>query len=365
MMYRVCAPLLAALLLWFAPATAAEPSHAFDHAAIARATIDNVLRPKSRELAGSARELSEAVSATCKKPTRRSLEAARRAYKEAALAYARIEMLRFGPTREGNRQERLLLFPDPKGLVRRQVDKILAEHDKSVLSAKSLATKSVALQGFPALEILLYGSEAKKLFGKSQDAKFRCGYAAAIAGNIAAQAAAIDEGWADEKGYANLMRTPSADNAAYMNAGEVTLEIAGALINGLEQIRDVRLAGPLGLQAVDKAPTTAILNVSGLTMPYICANIDGLIALYRDSGIERQLERTDKAEADLVEQEMRTARDAGLAIKDRMVSATTRRDTRRRLTAMGFPLKNAKVLAGQLLAKGTGLSVGFNAGDGD
>lgn len=365
MIQRICALLAATVFLSFAPASAAEAPPTFDHTAVARATIDNVLRPKTRELAASARELSEKVSATCERPTRRSLEAARRAYKEAALAYARIEMLRFGPTREGNRQERLLLFPDPKGLVRRQVDKILAEHDKTVLTAKSLAGKSVALQGFPALEILLYGSEAKKLFGKSADAKFRCGYASAIAGNISVQAAAIDEGWADDKGYANLMRAPSPDNAAYMNAGEVTLEIGGALINGLEQIRDVRLAGPLGLQAVDKAPTTAILNVSGLTMPYICANIEGLIALYRDSGIERQLESVDKAEADLVEQEMRTARDAGLAIKEHMGPAATRPQTRQRLTAMGFPLKNAKVLAAHLLAKGTGLSVGFNAGDGD
>ena len=283
----------------------------------------------------------------------------------AALAFARIDHLRFGVMREKSRFERLMLYPDPKGLVRRQVEKVIAAADRSALDAEQLYGKSVALQGFPALALLLYGDGAAKSVAADTQGQFRCTYAIAIARNIARIAGDVDQGWRDLGGYSALMLGPGPQNAAYLDATEVTLDIINSLLDGIEQIRDVRLAGPLGMVTADKAPTSAILEEAGLSLPYLAASIDGLAHFYRQGGLEERAKATDTLLAIEVTDELETASASARSVGVGIAEARNDPTQKRKLIAMGFPLRNARDLAIEMLGPATGLSLGFRSGDGD
>ncbi|MEZ5774803.1 MAG: imelysin family protein [Hyphomicrobiaceae bacterium] len=340
----------------------AEAAPPFDHAGLVEDFLEGFLRPATARFAAAAMGLDEAARAQCARPDDAGLGATTRAaFSSAALAYAPLDIVRFGPSHEAARPERLLLYPDPKGLVRRQVEKELAARAPSVLDAASLHGKSVALQGLPALEILLFAAPAGL---PAEETQFRCGFAAAIAANIRRIAGDLDRDWRDESGFARLMRTPSADNPAYLDANEVTLGIAQTFVNGIEQIRDSRLAGPIGLRAVDKAPTPGILETAGLTLPYIVAGLEGLGALYGDGGIEKRVTTADHGIARLIGEEIETAA-AAVRRAGTDLDAARKGEGRRAIIAAGFPLRNAQQLAAELITQAAGVTVGFNAGDGD
>lgn len=336
----------------------------FDPLALARTTIERVVRPAAEKFDAATAPLAPAIEALCRSPSKRALQSVRKAFAAALSAHGALELYRFGPTILQNRQEKLLLYPDPKGLVRRQVQEIIAARDPSVLNQAKLAEKSVALQGFSALELLLYGPLANATATRSEAGRFQCGYATAIAVNIHAIARAIRADWDDPGGYATLMLTPSAENPAYLEAREVTLEIVSAFANGIELVRDVRLAGPLGMRPTNKTPTPELLPDSALLPQLLAANIGGLNALYVDSGLEARFRTSDDALAQLVSRELDTARKAALQVKAKP-GYLTAKASRQSLMAMGFPLKNARSLFSGLVADSLQLSVGFNAGDGD
>lgn len=361
MTMRIFLPILVCLLMSL-PARS-EPT--FDHLSLANKTIENVIKPRAAAFVASAKELETQLVSACQAPSRDKLADVKSAFVEVLKDYARLELLRFGPTRQKNRQEKLLLYPDPKGLVRRQVETVIAEQDDSVLSPETLSGKSVALQGFHAFEYVFHQTDNHDIILHNTDSGFRCAYASAIASNINAIASEIAAAWSDPQGYAQLMRVPGDENPAYLDQSEVTYEIVMAIATGLETIRDVRLAAPLGLRDQKIAPTIEIMPQSGLMSVILAANIEGLRLAYADSGLHAQLSQHEPALADLVTKELVTAESTAKKVSTQKQDALHDPAIRRNLLIMGFPLKNARHIFGQLVAKAAKLSVGFNAGDGD
>ncbi len=140
------------------------PAHAeTDHAAIAKASLTEVIRPGYAALAAATGSLDDKVAALCKQPSAAALQAAKDAFAGAVDAWSKVEIFRFGPIVQDHRYERLFFWPDPKSLGLRQVEDALAKKDEDVTDPAKLAAKSVALQGLPALEYLLYGDGADGL----------------------------------------------------------------------------------------------------------------------------------------------------------------------------------------------------------
>ena len=71
---------------------------------------------------------------------------------------------------------------------------MLKNRDASVTEPDPLAEKSVALQGLPALEYLLYGDGADALAQSGEAGAFRCSFAASIATNVDRIARDVGEG---------------------------------------------------------------------------------------------------------------------------------------------------------------------------
>jgi predicted lipoprotein len=155
---RLLVGLLLASALW------AGSCHAeTDQTAIAKASLTEVIRPSYAALAAATGSLDDKVAALCKQPSAAALQAAKDAFAGAVDAWSKVEIFRFGPIVQDRRYERLFYWPDPKGIGLRQVQDALAKRDEDLTLPYELSAKSVALQGLPALEYLLYGDGAEAL----------------------------------------------------------------------------------------------------------------------------------------------------------------------------------------------------------
>ena len=372
----MCIPLLACLgvvLLTALPAHAQQPA-SFDHAGLARRALEQHIRPGYGRLASSAANLSGALSRFCAQQGSSGRQAVDRAFDQLVDAWGGIDHITFGPVTMDNRLERILFWPDRRGLGGRQVVAALAARDPGVTDPAALAGKSVALQGLGALEIVLFGP------GAAEDAEaraHRCRFAEAITTNLAAMTRTIADEWSAPGGYAQLWLGPSEANPAFKTAAETTLELAKALDRGIERLRDEQIVGPLGLNA-QRRKSQALFAIRGRTMRAIAAKAAGLLDLYAKGGIQQAIMTarmtarpvTDRkpseitTDAKAVASELRTVRSITLALIQQPRPFDDRTSTAR-LIQTGVPLKNARFIAAQLLTLTAGIPMGFTAADGD
>lgn len=353
---------LAALVLG-AGATAAKETA--DHAAIAKAALTNVIQPGYAAFADDAKALAATTDTLCATPSEAALEAARAAFVGAVQGWSAVEIFQFGPVNRDHRYERLFFWPDRKGLGSRQIRKALATRDETVTSATSLDGKSVALQGLPALEYLLYGEGADDLAAPGDEAKFRCRFAGAVAGNVAQLAQELTEAWGPDAPFTKTFLEPEPDGALYRAPKDVTLELFKAFSSGIERVRDQKLGRVLGESAERARPRLAAFWRSGQTFPNMAGNLRSVEKLFVEGGFaEIVADQSPGVEGSVVFDLNRSA-DVLAAEKEPIAEAVTDPEQRDKLEAVRVALKSARGTASELIAEGAGLSFGFNAGDGD
>jgi uncharacterized protein len=358
---RTALPLAVALLC----ALLTSPALAFDHEGLARRALDQHILPGYRQFSAAAEAQNSAVAALCTSAMDSALASARGNFRDALQAWGRIEHIRFGPITEQNRYAGLMFWPDPRGIARRQIERALTNQDKDVSTAETLAEKSVALQGFTALDILLFAAGSEGLAVPT--GAFRCSYARTVANNIARVAQETLQAWSAPDGFAVRWLNPGPDNPAFLSAKETTQAIGQAYLTGLRQLRNVRLGGPLGFKDRNVRPLEPAVPHSGLALALAIANIEGLRALLLDTGLSEP--PTPSAPPHSVMQA--TVAEFGTAISTiRKAMALSKKPfgdaaARNQLILVGFPLKNAFDTGAAHLAQEAGLSIGFNALDGD
>jgi hypothetical protein len=340
----------------------------FDHAGLARQALERHILPGYARLVSAARSLDETMAAHCRARTPASRKTVEAAFDTLVTAWGRIEHITFGPIARHERLERIMFWPDRRGIGARQVANALSKRDPDVLDVARLAGKSVAMQGLPALDTLLF---AKDDTTEPEARRHRCGFAAAIAANLANIARSVSEEWTGANGFSDIWLAPGPANAHFLKPSETTLALAKAFDKGLENVRDQRLAGPLGLTA-QRRKIPAPLSRSDRTMHLVVANIEGLRELYVDGGIERTIAAARSSDASdggselakLIANELATVRTGLTAVAATRLPFDNDASVQR-LIALGYPLKNARTTAAALLAKAAGLPIGFNASDGD
>lgn len=364
----VLLPVLAACLpMW---AAAQEPARNFDHAGLARQVLERHIVPGYARLAEAAKKLSRTLDRNCERPFGKPPKAVDADVRNLVDAWGRIEHINFGPVTIDNRLERILFFPDRRGLGGRQVARALETLDPAVTDAATLAGRSVALQGLGALDIVLYGVGQSGSKTPEQRAH-RCAYARAIAANIASLAQAILEEWSAPDGYRRHWLNAGPGDSVFVKPSETTLALAKAFNQGLERVRDERLGAALGL-GKQRRKMPAVLDKGSLSLALIKADLDGLLEMYETGGMHQAIAppelKDDRdgidAKAKLVASEIKTAREEVAGVV-RVPSPFEHSPTVSRLISAGFPLKNARELAHELLTARANLSLGFNSSDGD
>ena len=344
----------------------ASAAHAeTDHSAIARAALTEVIRPGYAALAEETAALNDQVGALCETPSSSSLGAGRKAFASAVAAWSKVEILRFGPIVADHRYESLLFWPDPKGLGNRQIRDALAKHDESVTKPEALAGKSVALQGLPALEYLLYGDGAEALAAPSEDSAFRCAFARAVATNSADIAKSVAEDWRAGSPYEKSFLAPGPDTTPYRAPKEVTLELFKSFTAGIELVRDQKLGKPLGATAAEARPQLAAFWRSGQSLANAAGNLEGVRALFAKGGLAQVVADDSPGVEQSVLFDLDHAIEVLNGIGKPMAEVAVDADLRGKIEALRVSLKSAGKTAADAIARGASLTFGFNAMDGD
>jgi predicted lipoprotein len=325
------------------------------------------IQPATRALQDDTSRLAAAMGSYCASPA----DALRRTEVEShlgevAASWAAVEVLRFGPLVEQNRLEQFFFWPDPRGVLQRQMRTVLAGADRGLLEPSKLRAQSVAVQGLPALEYALYADDAQGLIARGEDAgRFRCDYAIAVAANLERLAREIDSAWNDAGVYARELARPAPQNILWRNDGEVATEVLKALSTALHVARDQKLQPPLGEDAASARASLLPLQRSALTARYLLAGIEAISRLHAagrfaaslpedsrwiDSGITEELQRVREDFDEL-----------GMPV-DRAVADESRREL---LVHAALLLANVRAMVDEYLAPALGVNLGFNSLDGD
>ena len=359
----------ALLVVMLAASLAARPAAAFDDAALARQAYAGIILPGYARFEETSRAFAVKAEALCKSPSQAALDDTRAAARTALLAWSRIEPLRFGPVMQKQRFDRLLFYPDQHGIVAKQTAKLLAKHDEADIVAEKLAGASVAVQGFGAVDAVLYGHGSDALAGRAPEASFRCRYVHALAIDIAQIAAETHAEWAGAYGSTWLDAGPQ--NKTYLSPKENTQALYRAYATELEVIRLQRLAPVLAGEAKAGGLVTPLLNHGGLGLSFILANIEGVRDILGPSGFgAADLAGTDK-ERSAIAILGSVATDLGFALRSGEAAVAMAPDpladdkARARLAPMLLALKNAEETGRAALGDLTGQSLGFNSLDGD
>lgn len=327
------------------------------------AAVNQVIRPGVAELKSRASGLESAMGGLCAVPSDRALAIARQQFGLTAQAYGRIEFLRIGPLMEDNRADRLLFWPDRRGIGLRQVQAILAEQDAGATEVTALRDKSVAVQGLGALEFVLFGTDAEELAGP--DATFRCRYGQAIAANISSIADQVAMGWYRYDGVAPHLTRPVPENADYRTETEALEALVGLVVHGIEGLRDTRINPFIAQDEAAAKPKQALFWRSGLTMAMIRADIEGMEALVAGSGLARAVGPDDVGLDNSIAFEFRNAYRAIGLVTLPVEQAVADEKQAFALNYLTIVARSLQVLIGEQLSAALGLSVGFSSLDGD
>jgi predicted lipoprotein len=350
--------LAAALAVWSGPAPAAVKA-----SDVVGRAIDGFVRPAYALLREQAAATKKDVEALCHNPSQEHLDAARADFRALVEAWSKAEIIQFGPITEENRLERMLYWPDRKSIGLKQVQAAIAGKDETAADPKQISAKSVAMQGLGALEYILHGTGADDLAGK--DGAYRCSYGAAVAANIEAISAAVDNAWAKPDGFAATWRKPGPDNPVYRDGTEAVTELMEVFINGLEMVRDVRLKGFLGASPDDDRPKGAIFWRSGLTGTSLAGNLDGMDRLFLASGIGDALPEDARWMADSTHIQLANGVADARSVTGPIDKVLTDPTGRARFEHFRLVTSSLSGLIGTRMTAEFGLTAGFSSLDGD
>ncbi len=332
-----------------------------DYAAIVRATLERHIRPGYGQVAKTSKNLALIMNAACRTEEGVNTPTIAKSFMDVATAWVSVQHIRFGPVTDENRYDRIAFWPDPRNLTSRQMSKVLADRDQSVISADSLAKKSIALQGLTALERLMTMKPAEA----KEDASFRCQYAQAITENLVRITSAVATAWGPNADFTRVWQSPGAQNPLYRDDREAAMEVMKSLSGGLQFLYERKLQAPLA-DTIEKArPKRAELWRSGTTLEALDANFESLMELYIKSGISDYIKTTDED----LDTTLMTSYEQALvtlkAVDKPFRQAAKDQALRPKMDYLRFLAEDlAKRSAGNL-AIALDLSLGFNALDGD
>ena len=221
----------------------------------------------------------------------------------------------------------------------------------------AVAKQSAAVQGLPALEVLM--ADKDKPLGPGEAAAYPCALANAIAVNLAGMAHDMLDGWIKAGGWKEKMLRPGSDNDTYKEPAEAAGEFVKALLTGLQLLGDSQVKPRV--DAKEKS-LTGPFEKSNLTREYYMAGAGSLEALYQAMDLEGYLAEDKDWVKNWAGGTWRTIRDSdgagGAAPGVKTSDAPPLRELHSKISGL-------RQLVGKEIASAAGLSLGFNELDGD
>ncbi len=342
---------LLAVAIAASPAAAAQPFERITAHVLAAHVL-----PGLKRFGAATKALAAALRTHEQVPTALSFDAARSAFHGAVDAWQGVQHLRRGPAEAEFRHQRVQFWPDKRGHTRKHLAQLLATADAGQLAPAVFAKQSVAVQGFPALERIL--------FGKSLPAGFALDVAVAIADNIAAIANELESAWGDTaKGFGALMAHPGPTNPMFADAKAVAGFLSTELATGLRAVDELKLRRVVG-KSGPAHPKRAENWRSERSLRNVRVNLTALSELFGAMVEGATLSGEDRARADSISGQFAVAIHAARALGSSMTAAADERGVLR-LRGLAASVEDLYELAAGFFAEVMDLTMGFNSLDGD
>lgn len=236
----------------------------FNHHAVQQHVL-----PRYDQLDQAAAALAQSSADLCLTPSDQTLQQAREDWQQSMQAWQGIQHVQFGPVQFLMRNFGLQFWPDRKNIGARQLRQALASDQP--YDAEFFRHASVSIQGFPALERLLF---ADNTLDQLQHGR-HCELTQAIAGHVAQISHAIHSEW-QAQAPDEFPTKQDADTAA-----ELAVELLASLVEPIEAIRDSKLLKPMGESAAVARPKLLESHRSGYSLANIRSNLTALDDLYQ------------------------------------------------------------------------------------
>jgi hypothetical protein len=270
-------------------------------------------------------------------------------------AWADVEFMRIGPAAIALRVERFNWWLDRTDATGKALNQMLAATDPQMLTAQKLAAGSVAGQGLPVLERLLYPDDAAARL-TAKDGAQRCMVGQAVTAEQVAIADQIVADWTASDGALAALMANTRWKFAFADANEAASVMLTDLVAGLEGLKDLKVAMAFHDATNAGAPRLSEAWRSGHTLRDIGRNLAAIregLAIFLALASAAQRYELDMAFDD-AERALREFEDA--------------RSETERVAAARLALGAFSALAQQAIAtlpQATGLTLGFNNLDGD
>jgi uncharacterized protein len=353
--------LLLALLVLVAPGL---PAAAQSYGELNATLVDEVVVPAYERYAGATSRLPASIEALCASPDQERLQAAQQAWREAMLAWQHAQPIGFGPVADQGLAPQIEFWPDKHGTAERQFSEAMASRDPSLLDPDQLAGQSVGLTSLVNLERLLFGDEVLDPDGGD----YACAYALAIARHQVRLADALAEAWAGEGGFRTVVVSADAGNDVFFSAYDPAAALYRSLADTLDGAIQAKLEPPMG-DSLDSARGRRAENWrSHMALASVAANLETARDLYATPGGFGDLFQALGGDP-AVDQQVRTGfEDALQTTQDiplPLAEAVEDPAAREQVQELVDQIKQLRELIRGPVAAALGLSIGFNATDGD
>lgn len=342
--------LLICILALFSPLAAFASSGTSE---MLKQVVQDHILPGYQNLATTTENLAQTAAHNCA-PQSADLNAA---YHTAFDAWISVSHLRFGPAQLDNRAYAMAFWPDKKGFGAKKLRAMIRDNDPVVSDPQAYRKASIAVQGFMALELLMFDDA----FAPETDAErdYTCQLINAITADIATMSRDILSEWENE--YSTILQTAgSPDNPIYLSSDEGVQEVFKALMTGLEFTMGTRLARPLGSFERPR-PKRAEAWRSDRSQRHVLLSLEAvrqlapIIAAYQP----------DAELAGRISRKLGNAADLAAQLDDPIFAGVSEPASRVRIEALQSSIQEAYMLTANELAPALGIQMGFNSLDGD
>jgi predicted lipoprotein len=355
--------LAAMLATGMAPALA-RSAHAAerDYAAFNSAFAQRIMLPALNDLAGAAAAFRTAVEAFLAGSDDAAFVAVRQGFDALADAWASAQQFRIGPLANEQRAERFAYWPERRNIVEKQLNALLAGTGEEGLASGEFADGSVAVQGLPALERILFAEDsAGKLRDGAEAARLHA-VLLAIARNLEAIAQEAVAAWRAE------LADPVKSGLLFAAApAEGTAQAFTNLLTILQIVADQKIGAVLGgADAASAKPKSAEQWRSGRSLRNIRLNLATARRSALDDGGFATLLAADQS---ALRHDLAKGFDGAIAaaanVGDDLPAAVGQPEMRKSVTNLLVSVNHLRDLLRQQVPPAIGITLGFNELDGD
>ncbi|HVT51675.1 MAG TPA: imelysin family protein [Dongiaceae bacterium] len=335
----------------------AAPAHAADFGAFNQTYARTIVTPAFKKVAVETAKLAQTADDFAGAPSQDGFAAMRVAFDSVSDAWARAEIFRNGPLEQEQRDQRFLYWPERRNIVDKQLGALLQAPDPHQLEPAQFAHATVAVQGLPALERLLYGDNARQILSAGAEQKARIAVIQAITHNLEILAREVAVAW----------DKASSQPAAFSHdPTEAATQAYGDILTGIQIIADRKVSAVLGKE-IDKArPYNAEQYRAGRSLQNIRSNLDALkLAVLGPDGFATLLPPDQAALKEEIGKAFDTTMAAAAAVPEPLDVAVADPAKRKSVDTLLEAANALRALMTQKVPPALGLTVGFNSMDGD